>query len=153
MSLLFSALYTKCPYYLVLDMQSVLIYSALYAKRPYYVVLYAKCPCYVVLIYICKPFLLRSAWQTAKRPLCKALKWQPRASVFVSSPVHPQGAAKGVLSGGPCAPTTARRAVRWTAAWPPAAQSRPPARGGAPTQISARRHKMTPVKLNMPRSW
>ena len=58
MSLWFSALYAKCPYYyLVLYMQSVLIiecyicnvsllFTALYATCPYY---YAKCPYYVVL--------------------------------------------------------------------------------------------------------
>ena len=52
-SLLFSALYAKCPCYFVLYMQSVLVikcfickvsllFSALYAKRPDYVVLYMQ---------------------------------------------------------------------------------------------------------------
>ena len=56
MFLLFSALYAKCPYYLMLYMQSVLIiycfvckvfllYSALYAKVSLlFSALYAKCP-------------------------------------------------------------------------------------------------------------
>ena len=54
MSLLFSALYAKCPYYLVLYMQTLLIMycfickvslfllSAFYAKCPYYVGLYTQ---------------------------------------------------------------------------------------------------------------
>ena len=41
-SLLFSALYAKCPYYVVLYVQSVHIMRALYAKCPYYVVLYMQ---------------------------------------------------------------------------------------------------------------
>ena len=52
-SLLFRALYTKCPYYFVLYMQSVLIlycfickvcilFRALYAKCPYYFVHYMQ---------------------------------------------------------------------------------------------------------------
>ena len=74
-ALLFTALYAKCPYYLLLyNMQSVrVIYCfiskvsllftalyALYAKCPYYLLLYlqnsllftdlyAKCPCYLLL--------------------------------------------------------------------------------------------------------
>ena len=36
------SLYAKCPYYVVLYMQSVLICSALYAKCSYYVVLYMQ---------------------------------------------------------------------------------------------------------------
>ena len=59
-SLLCSALYAKCPYFVVLCMQrDLIIYcficilsvfvSALYATWPYYSVWYAKCPCFVVL--------------------------------------------------------------------------------------------------------
>ena len=41
-SLVCIAWYAKCPYYVLLCMQSVLIFSAFYANWPYYLVLYMK---------------------------------------------------------------------------------------------------------------
>ena len=49
-SVLFSAIYPKCPYYFVLYMQSVLIISCfIYKVSLLCSALYAKCPCYAVL--------------------------------------------------------------------------------------------------------
>ena len=39
--IIFSALYAKCPYYLVLDMQSALV-ILLYVKCPYYLVFHMQ---------------------------------------------------------------------------------------------------------------
>ena len=40
MSLLFTALYAKCPYYVLLMCKVSLLFTALYAKCPYYLVLH-----------------------------------------------------------------------------------------------------------------